>query len=41
VAWDSQIRLFYWSKGKLNQGAVTKVPVAAKTAQTWGNAVIA
>jgi hypothetical protein len=40
TAWGSQIRLFYWSKGKINQGAVSKVPTVAKTAQSWTNAVL-
>lgn len=40
TAWNEQIRMYYFSKGKLNQGAVSKVPAVAKTAQTWANAVI-
>lgn len=33
AARGEQIRLYYYSKGKINQGAVTKVPVLAKTNQ--------
>jgi hypothetical protein len=40
TAWNTQIRLFYYSNGKMNQGSVSKVPAVAKTAQSWTNAVL-
>lgn len=40
TAWVEQIRLHHYSKGKINQGAITKVSVLAKTNQVWGNAII-